>query len=49
MPLHDGQDERGWDSVPLLLVDALPRPAGFSFADVLAANLGFAPDEERRT
>jgi hypothetical protein len=28
--------------VHLLLIDALPRPAGFSFADALAANLGFA-------
>jgi hypothetical protein len=27
--------------VHLLLVDVLPRPAGFSFADALAANLGF--------
>ena len=26
--------------VHLLLVDVLPRPAGFSFADLLAANLG---------
>ena len=26
--------------VHLLLIDALPRPAGFSFADALAANLG---------
>lgn len=28
--------------VHLLLIDALPRPAGFSFADSLAGNLGFA-------
>jgi hypothetical protein len=28
--------------VHLLLIDALPRPAGFSFADALAANLGIA-------
>jgi hypothetical protein len=28
--------------VHLLLIDALPRPVGFSFADALAANLGFA-------
>jgi hypothetical protein len=28
--------------VNLLLIDVLPRPAGFSFADALAANLGFA-------
>jgi hypothetical protein len=28
--------------VHLLLIDALPRPAGFSFADALAANLGYA-------
>lgn len=28
--------------VHLLLVDVLPRPAGFSFADALAANLGIA-------
>lgn len=27
--------------VHLLLVDVLPRPAGFSFADALAADLGF--------
>jgi len=27
--------------VHLLLIDVLPRPAGFSFADALAANLGF--------
>jgi hypothetical protein len=27
--------------VHLLLIDALPRPAGFSFADAIAANLGF--------
>jgi hypothetical protein len=28
--------------VHLLLIDVLPRPAGFSFADAMAANLGFA-------
>lgn len=28
--------------VHLLLIDVLPRPAEFSFADALAANLGFA-------
>lgn len=28
--------------VHLMLVDVLPRPADFSFADALAANLGFA-------
>src|SRR5262249_28760951 len=28
--------------VHLLLIDVLPRPAGFSFADALAANLGLA-------
>lgn len=28
--------------VHLMVVDALPRPAGFSFADAIAANLGFA-------
>jgi hypothetical protein len=28
--------------VHLLLIDVLPRPAGFSFADALAENLGFA-------
>jgi len=28
--------------VHLLLIDVLPRPAGFSFADALAANLGYA-------
>ena len=28
--------------VHFLLIDALPRPAGFSFADALAANLGLA-------
>src|SRR5262245_35611415 len=28
--------------VHLLLIDALPRPAGFSFVDALAGNLGFA-------
>jgi hypothetical protein len=27
--------------VHLLLIDVLPRPTGFSFADALAANLGF--------
>ncbi len=27
--------------VHLLLIDVLPRPAGFSFADAMAANLGF--------
>ena len=27
--------------VHLLLIDVLPRPAGFSFADALAVNLGF--------
>ena len=27
--------------VHLLLIDVLPRPAGFSFADALAADLGF--------
>src|SRR5262249_3112162 len=27
--------------VHLLLIDVLPRPAGFSFADALAANIGF--------
>src|ERR1043166_4378643 len=27
--------------VPLMLIDVLPRPEGFSFADALAANLGF--------
>jgi hypothetical protein len=27
--------------IHLLLIDVLPRPAGFSFADALAANLGF--------
>jgi hypothetical protein len=27
--------------VHLLLIDVLPRPAGFSFADALAGNLGF--------
>jgi hypothetical protein len=30
--------------VHLLLIDALPRPATFSFADALAANLGFAQE-----
>jgi hypothetical protein len=28
--------------VHLLLIDVLPRPAGFSFADAIAADLGFA-------
>jgi hypothetical protein len=28
--------------VHLMLIDALPRPAGFSFPDALAASLGFA-------
>ena len=28
------------NSVNLLLIDVLPRPAGFSFADAIAANLG---------
>ncbi len=28
--------------VHLLLIDLLPKPAGFSFADAVAANLGFA-------
>jgi hypothetical protein len=28
--------------VHLLLIDVLPRPAGFSFADALGVNLGFA-------
>ena len=27
--------------VHLMLIDVLPRPAGFSFADAVAANLGF--------
>jgi hypothetical protein len=31
--------------VHLLLVDVLPRPAGFSFADALSANLGFTQPE----
>jgi uncharacterized protein DUF4058 len=36
---HAGYLRQG---VHLLLIDVLPRPAGFSFADALAANLGLA-------
>jgi hypothetical protein len=31
-------------SVHLLLIDVLPRPSGFSFADAIAADLGLAND-----